>query len=170
VKWAPTWTVSPRTAQTGLTLAVALAAGIALASWSASTGIARPLPLLPRGLSLDRLLDEAQASPSQRDQAHQIVDAAEIQLSRGRVAERDDRRQMARLFSQQVVDPGAFEALRQRIEARHDAQSRRSTQALIDVGLVLNPGQRQAIATQLAGGAPLLADLSHSHPAFAAND
>ena len=160
----------PVPARAGLTLAIALAGGIALAAWSAGSALPHPGPLLPRGVSLEHLLDEAQASPTQRAQALQIYAAAEAQIAHGRSAEHDDRRQMARLFAQPVVDADAVEALRQRIEARHDAQSRRSTQALIDVGLVLNPGQRQAIATQLTGGASLLADLSHPHTAFAAND
>ena len=58
-----------------LALAVTLASGVALAAWSANEVFEpAPGPMLPRGSQLDRLLDEAQASPTQRAQAHQIFD------------------------------------------------------------------------------------------------
>jgi hypothetical protein len=50
------------------------------------------------------------------------------------------------------VDAGAVEAVRARIEHRRDLESRRATQALIDVSLVLNAGQREAIAGALTDG------------------
>jgi Spy/CpxP family protein refolding chaperone len=108
--------------------------------------------MVPRGPLLDRLLDQAQASPTQRAQAHQIFDAADADLREQRRAERADRAQMAQLFAQPTIDAAAVEAVRSRIEQRHDLESRRATQALIDVGLVLTPQQRQAIASQLADG------------------
>jgi Spy/CpxP family protein refolding chaperone len=135
-----------------LALGVALASGIALAAWSATEDLGPPPPgfLLPRGPMLDRLLDQVQASPTQRAQAHQIFDAADAELRSNRAPERADRAQMARLFAQPTVDAAAVEAVRGRIEQRHDLESRRTTQALIDVSLVLNAPQRQAIAAQLA--------------------
>jgi protein CpxP len=51
-----------------------------------------------------------------------------------------------------VVDPVAVEAVRQRLEQRHDADSRRLTQAMVDVSLVLDADQRQLIAKRLAAG------------------
>ena len=155
-----------------LALGVALASGVALAAWSATEEfpLPRPAALLPRGPMLDRLLDEAQASPTQRAQAHQIFDAADLQLVRSQAAERADRARMAQLFSQPAVDAMAVEAVRQHIEASHDAQSRRAMQALIDVSLVLNANQRQVIARQLADGPSMFAGLPHPHPAIAANE
>ena len=139
-----------------LALGVALASGVALAAWSATVSEAPPAPgpgfMLPRGPLLDRLLDEAQASPTQRAQAHQIFEAADNVLRQDHGAERADREQLARLFERTSVDPAAVEALRSRIEQRHDLDSRRTTQALLDVSMVLNPGQRQVIAARLAGG------------------
>jgi Spy/CpxP family protein refolding chaperone len=156
----------------GLALGVALASGVALAAWSATEGVPLPRPgaMLPRGPLLDRLLDDAQVSPTQRAQAHQIFGAADTQLIKNRAAERADRTQMAQLFAQPVVDAAAVEAVRQRIESRHDAQSRRATQALIDVSLVLNAGQRQTIARQLADAPSAFAGLPHPHPALAATE
>ena len=109
---------------------------------------------MPRGPLLDRLLDQVQASPTQRAQAHQIFDAADADLRQGRAAERADRSQMAQLFAQPTVDAAAVEAVRGRLEQRHDLESRRATQALIDVSLVLNaaatPGHRRPTGRRAA--------------------
>jgi Spy/CpxP family protein refolding chaperone len=155
-----------------LALCITLASGVALAAWSATADLpaGRPGLVLPRGPLLDRLLDEAQASPTQRAQAHQIFDAADTELRQDRGAERADRAQMAQLFSQPIVDAAAVETVRSRIEQRHNRESRRATQALLDVSLVLNAGQRQTIASQLADGAHPFAGLRHPPAASAAND
>ena len=154
-----------------LALGVALASGIALAAWSATDALASERgPMVPRGPLLDRLLDQAGASPTQRAQAHQIFDAADAQLREQRGAERADRAQMAELFSQPVVDAAAVEAVRSRVEQRHDLESRRATQALLDVSLVLNAQQRQVIATQLADGPRPFAALRHPHAASAVSN
>ena len=151
-----------------LALGVVLASGIALAAWSATDGL---MPergaAVPRGPLLDHLVDQAQASPTQRAQAHQIVDAAEAGLRQQRGDERADRARMAQLFSQPTLDAAAFEAVRSRLSQRHDLASRRATQALIDVGLVLNVRQRQTIASQLADGPRPFAVLDHPPAALA---
>ena len=144
-----------------LALGVALASGVALAAWSATSGLPERGPTVPRGPVLDHLLDQARASPTQRAQAHQIFDAADAELRRQRGAERADRARMAQLFSQPTLDAAAFEAVRSRLSQRHDLESRRATQALIDVGLVLNARQRQTIASQLADGPRPFAALDH---------
>ena len=151
-----------------LALGVALASGAGLAAWSATGDPAREAGVMvPRGPLLDRLLAQAQASPTQRAQAHQIFDAADAELHEQRRAERADRAQMAQLFGQATVDAAAVEAVRARIEQRHDLESRRATQALIDVGLVLTAQQRQAIATQLTDGPRPFAGFSHPRSASA---
>ena len=151
-----------------LALGVVLASGVALAAWSATEGLAPERgPMLPRGPLLDRLLDQARASPTQRAQAHQIFDAADADLRQQRGGERADRAQLAELFSQDTVDAASIEAVRSRIERRHDLESRRATQALIDVGLVLTAQQRQAIASQLADGPRPFAVLPHPQAARA---
>lgn len=137
-----------------LALAVVLAGGAALAAWSAADSPAPPPAtfMLPRGPLLDRLLDEVQASPTQRAQAHQIFESADNQLRQDRGAERADRVQLTHLFAQPTVDAAAVELVRGRLERRHDLDSRRATQALLDVGMVLNAQQRQVIAARLAEG------------------
>jgi hypothetical protein len=67
-----------------------------------------------------------------------------------------------------ATDAVVVEAARSRIEERHDTESRRATQALIDVGLVLNVQQRQRIAGQLTGGPRPVATFAHPHAASAA--
>jgi Spy/CpxP family protein refolding chaperone len=153
-----------------LALGMAMAGGVALAAWSATDDPApRAAPLLPRGPLLERLLGQVQASPTQRAQAHQIFDAADAELRRDRGVERADRAQMARLFAQPDIDAAAIEDVRRRIEQRHDLESRRATQALIDVSLVLNAQQRRVVASQLADGPRPFADLPHPTAAPAAN-
>ena len=61
-----------------------------------------------------------------------------------------------------------LEAVRSRFEQRRDLQSRRATQALIDVSLVLNAQQRQAIAGQLTDGPRPFATFPHPPAASAA--
>ena len=142
----------------GLALAATLASGVALAAWAASGDAPpnRPPPpsmmgmMLPRGPMLDRVLDGANVSPAQRAQVHQIFDAAGADLKQAFPADRADHEQMRQLFTAPVVDAAAVEAVRQRIEARRDAQSRRIMQAMIDVSSVLSVEQRQTIAAKMA--------------------
>jgi Spy/CpxP family protein refolding chaperone len=153
-------------------LGVTLAGGVALAAWAATGDLAlpRPAPVLPRGPMLDRLLDEAQASPTQRAQAHQIFDAADAGLRQQQGAERADRLRLVQLFSQPDVDAAAVEAVRRDIGQRQELESRRTTQALLDVALVLNAGQRRIIARRLVDVPPDLAGLPPSPAALAANE
>jgi len=154
-----------------LAVGVALASGIGLAAWSATGGLGPDIGVrVPRGPLLDRMLDQAQASPTQRAQAHQIFDAADAQLRQQRGAERADRAQLAQLFAQATIDAAGVEVVRSRIEQRHDLESRRATQALIDVGMVLTPQQRQAISSQLADGPRSFGAFPQPHAAPAAND
>jgi hypothetical protein len=68
-----------------------------------------------------------------------------------------------------MKDAAAVEAVRSRRSRRHDLESRRATQAAIDVGLVLNAAPRQVIASQLADGPRPFAALRHPHAACAAD-
>src|SRR3569833_883634 len=118
----------------GVALGCAQASCAALAAWAASDEapphrmppMAIGAMLLPHGPMLAHVLDEVKASPTQRAQVHQILAAADAAL-------RADREQMTQLFSQPVVDAAAVEAARQRMEQRHDAESRRLTQAMVDL-------------------------------------
>src|SRR3954471_17610112 len=90
----------------GLALGCALASCAALAAWAATAeapaGPAVPLVaapmLLPHGPMLDHLLDDVKASPTQRAQVHQLLDAAEADLRAARAGARGDHEQLVQLF------------------------------------------------------------------------
>ena len=158
-----------------LSLGCALASCIALAAWAASEDapprhrpsmmmLAGPM-LPPPGPMLDHVLDDVKASPTQRAQVRQIMEAADAGLRADRDAARADRAQMAQLFLQPVVDAAAVEAVRQRIEQRHDAESRRMTQAMVDVSLVLSAEQRQQLAAHQAAAARPVPGMRPDFPA-----
>ncbi len=159
---SPAWPSRP-TRLFGLSLACALASCVALAAWAATDEPPHHRPpmmmmgpmLPPPGPMLDHVLDDVKASPTQRAQVRQIMSAADAELRSGRDAARADRAQMAQLFAQPVVDEAAIEAVRERMEQRHDAESRRLTQAMVDVGLVLSVEQRQQIAARQAAPRPI---------------
>lgn len=118
-----------------------------------------PIGLLPPpGPMLDRLLDDVKATPAQREQLRQISEAAAKDLQAQRDAGQAEREQMLTLFTQPQVDAKAAEALRQQMLARHDAASRRITQAMVDSSQVLTQAQRQQLADKFkqhaAQGAP----------------
>jgi Spy/CpxP family protein refolding chaperone len=50
------------------------------------------------------------------------------------------------LLTQPDIDPKAIEDLRAQAMARHDAASKRMTQAMVEASQVLTPAQRQQIA------------------------
>jgi len=105
--------------------------------------------LPPPGPMLDRLLDDVKATPEQRAQLRKIGDAARTDLEAQRDAARTEREQMMALFTQPVVDAQAVEAQRQKMLARHDATSRRLTQAMLDSSKVLTATQRQQLAERM---------------------
>jgi Spy/CpxP family protein refolding chaperone len=149
----------------GLGLGCALASCIAIAAWASTDDAPVPhrLPppammmmggpsFLPLGPMLDHVLDDVQASPTQRAQVHQILDAADADVRADLAAGRADHAQMLQLFSQPAIDAAAVEAVRERIEQRRDAESRRLTQAMVDAAQVLSVEQRQQIAQRIAQG------------------
>ena len=169
---SPAWPSRP-TRLFGLSLGCALASCVALAAWAATDETPHHRPpmtmagpmLPPPGPMLDHVLDDVKASPTQRAQVRQIMEAADGELRAGRDAAHADREQMAQLFTQPVVDAGAVEAVRQRMEQRHDAESRRMTQAMVDVSLVLGAEQRQQIAALQAARARPVAAMRPNFPA-----
>jgi len=172
---SPAWPSRP-TRLFGFALGCALASCVALAAWAMGEDVGQPhrlpaalalagTPPLPRGPQLDHVLDEVQASAMQRSQVHQILEAADADLRVGRDAALADREQMARLFAAPVVDASAVEAVRQRMEQRHDAESRRMLQAMVDVSQVLGAVQRQQIARQLADAPRRVAGVRPNLPA-----
>jgi Spy/CpxP family protein refolding chaperone len=94
----------------------------------------------------ERTLEQVGATVEQRAQIRGIMDAARTDLRAGREAARAQRGKLAELLAQPQVDAGAVEALRKEMVARHDAASKRMTQAMLDAGQVLTPDQRQKLA------------------------
>lgn len=97
-----------------------------------------------------RMLDLAKATPEQRSQIHQIMQAARQDLHAQRQAGRQLRDQQAALLTQPTVDTGAVEALRQQLLAQHDKASKRLTQALVDASRVLTAEQRKLVGEHRA--------------------
>lgn len=95
---------------------------------------------------LDRWLDGVKATDAQRTQIKQIAKATAADLQQQRGTAVQARQEMARLFKQPQLDAAAIEAQRQALDAQHSARSQRLTQALIEVGQVLTPEQRVAMA------------------------
>lgn len=94
----------------------------------------------------ERMLEQVGATPEQRAQIRRIMESARADLRAGHEAARGQRGKLAELMAQPQVDTAAVEALRKEMVARHDAASRRMTQAMLDAGQVLTPEQRQKLA------------------------
>ena len=156
-------TATPRSAAWRLLLAtatVALAGGLSQAAWAAPDGdhgmhrmhggaMGGPMGMMG-GRGLERMLDAVNATPEQRTQIKQILDAARADGASQRDAARKLHEQSAALFAQPTVDARAVETLRQQMLAQHDAASKRMTQVMLDVSRVLTPEQRKAIADKMA--------------------
>ena len=99
---------------------------------------------------MGRMLDLAQATPEQRTQVRQIMQAARQDLQAQRLAGRQLRDQQAALLTQPAVDAAAVEALRLQQMAQHDQASKRMTQALVDASRVLTPEQRKRVGEHRA--------------------
>ena len=113
---------------------------------------------------VDRLLDGMNVTEAQRLQVRQIAQAAAADLKAQHEAGRGLREQGALLFAAPEVDAAQVEALRQQVLARHDASSRRITQALLEIGKVLGPEQRLQLAQRIKRHG----ERRHGHPAPAA--
>lgn len=97
------------------------------------------------GLS-PRMLDAIKATPEQRTQIRQIMDAARKDMQGQRQSRQALKDEASRVFSQPGVDAGAAEALRQKMLAQHDQMSKRRMQAMVEVAKVLTPDQRRQLA------------------------
>jgi periplasmic protein CpxP/Spy len=99
---------------------------------------------------LTRLLDRVNATPEQRTQIQQIMQAQQADMRAQREAGRALREQMMALFAQPTVDAAAVEQLRQKQLAMHDAASKRMSTAMIEISRVLTPEQRKQMAEHMA--------------------
>jgi len=93
-----------------------------------------------------RLLEAIGASAEQKAQVRQLQDGAREDLRKLHDEQRTLQRQLADLLHAPKIDAAAAEALRQKQLAVHDAASKRQLQAMLDVGAVLTPEQRQKLA------------------------
>lgn len=98
----------------------------------------------------ERMLDAVNATPEQRAQIRQIMDAARKDLRAQHEGGRAMQEQAAQIFAQPNVDARAAETLRQQMVARHDAASKRMMQAMLDASRVLTPEQRKTLAERMA--------------------
>jgi Spy/CpxP family protein refolding chaperone len=98
------------------------------------------------GGMLYRMLDRVNATPEQRTQVQQIMDRARSEMQAQHQAGRGLRDEALALFAQPNVDAGAAEALRLKMQAQHDAASKRMLQGMLDIAKVLTPEQRKQMA------------------------
>lgn len=103
----------------------------------------------PAGRRAERMLDAVGASADQKAKVRQIFEALRTDLRAQSDANRSLHDDMQKLLLAPTLDPGAVEALRQKLMAQHDAASKRVTQALLDASAVLTPDQRQKLAAYL---------------------
>jgi periplasmic protein CpxP/Spy len=99
---------------------------------------------------MGRMLDAVNATPEQRAQIKQIMEAAHTDLKAQRASGMALRQQSMALLAQTTIDARAVETVRQQMLAQHDAASKRMTQALVDAANVLTPPQRQTLAGLMA--------------------
>jgi Spy/CpxP family protein refolding chaperone len=92
------------------------------------------------------MLNRIQATAEQKTRIREIMMAARKDLQAQRGDAKALRDQGMKLFSQPEIDPKAIEEFRVQSMARHDAASKRMTQAMIEAGQVLTPEQRQQLA------------------------
>ena len=102
------------------------------------------------GRYADRMLDAVNATPEQRAQVKQIMDAARTDMQTQHAAGRTLHEQQRALFAQPTVDARAVETLRQQMLAQHDQVSKRMTQAMLDTSRVLTPEQRKMLSDRMA--------------------
>jgi periplasmic protein CpxP/Spy len=146
------------------------AAGVALALAGALTTIAWTTPVVAQpmpahgamigpgamggggpmfGGMLPRLLDRVNATPEQRTQITQMLDANATEMRAQHEAGRALRDEALTLFAQPTVDAKALEALRQKQLAMHDKASQRMAAVMLDISRVLTPDQRRQMAESI---------------------
>ena len=98
----------------------------------------------------ERQLDQVGATAEQKTRIRDIFKGARADVAKQREGQRNLQRQMAQLMAAPQIDAAGAEALRQKISAGQDANSKRMLQAMLDAGAVLTPEQRQKISEQMA--------------------
>lgn len=96
-----------------------------------------------------RLLDAVGASAEQKARVQEILKTAHDDMRKQHAGNRELRQQLLALVAAPQVDAAAAEGVRQKLQAHHDAASKRHLQAMLDAGAVLTPEQRQKVAERL---------------------
>ncbi len=97
----------------------------------------------------ERVLDQVKATPEQKAQVKQIMEAAHKDMQAQHDARRALRDEAQRVFTAPNVDANAVESLRQKQLALHDQASRRMSQAMLEASRVLTPEQRKQLADRM---------------------
>lgn len=141
-----------------LSMLVAVSATVAMSAW------AQPMGHGPRGggsgmmfggspervaRGVDRMLDGLNATDAQRAQIKQIAQAAAVDMKAQRESTRALREKSREIFAAPTVDAAAAESVRQQLVVKHDENSRRMLQAMLDVSRVLTPEQRATMAERM---------------------
>lgn len=99
--------------------------------------------------AVDHLLDGLAATDAQRSQIKQIAQAAAADLKAQHEAGRSLRERGMQIFTVPVIDAAAAESVRQQMLVQHDQASKRTLQAMLDIGNVLTPEQRAKFGERL---------------------
>lgn len=135
------------------TLSLVLAGGMAAQAWAfGGAGFPGFGPGMHKEFMqrrLDKMLDEAKATDSQRTAIKNIAARLHSEMEPLHQEHKAIHDQMVKLFSADKVDGVAVEKLRTQVTALMDKGSQAITRALVDAGNVLNAEQRQAIIKEL---------------------
>lgn len=101
------------------------------------------------GGMLPRMLERVNATPEQRTQITQILQANATEMRAQHEAGRALRDEALALFAQPTVDAKALEALRQKQLTQHDKASQRMTGVMLAISGVLTPDQRRQMADSI---------------------
>ncbi len=137
-----------------LSVLVAASASVAISAWAQPMrhgGGAMMFGGSPEHVAraVDHMLDGLNATDAQRSQIKQIAEAAAVDLKAQREATRALRQKALQIFAAPTVDAAAAESVRQQLSVKHDDNSRRVLQAMLDTGRVLTPEQRAKLAERM---------------------
>jgi Spy/CpxP family protein refolding chaperone len=132
-----------------MVLAAALSRPVQAQGWHEPPAMGGPGMMRAGPHAMHGMLEGINATPEQRLQIRQIMQAAHDELRPQHEAVKALHQRSQALFAQPNVDAVAAESLRQQISAQHDAESKRMLQAMLDVSRVLTPEQRKTLSERM---------------------
>jgi Spy/CpxP family protein refolding chaperone len=96
--------------------------------------------------ALDEALDQAGVTAEQRTAIHASRDRAFAALEANAPDRTAHREQVLALFEADQIDPAQVQALRARMEERHQAMHTAISQAIVEIHDTLTPEQRRTVA------------------------